>query len=178
MLVIAACFALPAVASAQFPAPSLGATVKVGLANGQKFEGELLAVSADSLWVRQGMQAIAAPLKGINTLAVLRGNKSGTGRGFGKMAIFGAISGAVMTAACSSVSDGCEVVFAMSMATSLFVGVLSTASWESRKYDHLYKDEVARAGIWSRFPQGWPTGVTAADVTQLPPKAGKDNERR
>jgi hypothetical protein len=127
-------------------------------ASSRAVKGELIAVGADSLWLRQDDGVRAMALGDLDRVQVRH-----HGFTFGKSmliaAIGGLVTGAAMTAACSSVSDGCGGVFVGMMGSWLVVGAIAGAASSGSAYRSLEPPSYEALQPYARYPQGLPPGV-------------------
>lgn len=144
-------------AMAQRESGPLGATVRLSMSTGGSQSGELLAARRDSLWLlkHQLIHGIALP-------DVSRVNVRGKGIGRGGILLWtvigGGVTGGALTAACSSVAEGCGGVFAGTMLAWAIVGGVAAVLTQS---PHRWVDASPEAlAPYSRFPQGLPPQFT------------------
>jgi len=121
-------------------------------------KGELVAVGPDSLWIRSDHQVTAMALGDLDRVRVQQHGFT-FGHAMLIAAVGGLVTGAAMTAACSSVSDGCGGVFVGMMASWLAVGAIAGASSSGSAYRNLepMTDQMLRQ--YARYPQGVPPGI-------------------
>ena len=122
-------------------------------------KGELIAVGADSLWIRQDDGVRSMALGDLERVRVRH-----HGFTFGKAMLIagigGLVTGAAMTAACSSIEDGCGVVFVGMMGSWLAVGAIAGAASSGSAYRSLEPLSYEALQPYARYPQGLPPGVT------------------
>lgn len=135
----------------------------------ESLNGELLAVGEDTLWVavEEGLQH--AILSRVSEARIDRGGK-GMRHGLHRGVVFGLVTGAAMTAACSSVEDGegCGGVFVMSTVISTVFGALAGATNESRRFLRVERPTAPTLVPWARYPQGLPTMIRESGRIPIP----------
>jgi hypothetical protein len=141
----------PALAQKQ-PGP-LGSTARFIMHDGAGLSGELLAAQRDSAWLLQAGVVHALPLHNVFQVQL-------RGRGMDSKGILlwtligGAVTGAALTGACSSVSDGCGGVFVATIGAWGLVGGIAAAITKS---PHRWVDPRPEVlAPYARFPQGLP----------------------
>ena len=120
-------------------------------------EGELIAASADSLWLLLPRELVAVPREAVLDVRVDR-KTFGAGRAFGWAAIGALVSGVALTAACNSVEDAsCGGVFPATALLWALVGGAAAPSISGARWETIdaWRDLPPHA----RFPQGLPSGV-------------------
>lgn len=133
-----------------------GRTAEVRV-DGRSVKGELLAVSADSLWLLTGPTVRAVLLAPLRSVRVIRHSVSGS-----KVALWGAlgalVTGVGLTGACSSVANAeCGGVLpGMILGWGVWTGLFGTALAQSSRED-LPPAQPSLSG-YARFPQGLPAG--------------------
>ena len=134
--------------------------------------GELLAVSADSLWVleQSGSGAhTALPLSGLSRVRVQRG--PGLTNFVARGVAFGIASGLGMYVACTTIGEGCGSVFIFSAAVptmlSLFAGASVTAGRE-RSFTTRASFTADSLAPYARWPQGRPLSHQSTSTPDLP----------
>lgn len=163
LVVLAGCLPM-----ASRPVP-FGAQVSV-YAAGDTARGELLAVSADSMWIAEGKASrpvqTALPMSGIRRVVVQRG------AGWEKFAMrgvaFGFISGLGMYAACSSVTEGCGSIMAFSIAVPTILSLFAGASVSAGRELNLTTFTAETLAPFARWPQGRPVSRQSASPPDLP----------
>ena len=139
----------------------LGAPVALRVGNDQTIRGELLAVSAESIWVKSPAAATTPRVVALATVSRVRVDRDGTGSpGLRFGLIFGAISGVVMEGACSSVDGnscgGSVLIFSLVM--SLLLGWAVDAGSDMRNALVIVSPTPEALQPYARFPQGLPAG--------------------
>lgn len=127
-------------------------------------QGELIAASADSVWVLQGAALRSVPLESVKRVEFRRFD-SGASTAWTWGLVAGVLSAGALYAACSSVEDtsGCGILFPVILAPwVLWAGVGAASLDGSSREDLPATADALRA--YSRFPQGLPAG---ADGTTL-----------
>jgi hypothetical protein len=138
-------------------------------------KGELIAVGADSLWVRQDNVVQSMALGDLERVRV-RNHGFTFGKAMLIAAIGGLVTGAGMTAACSSIeSDGCGGVFLSMMGSWLVVGAIAGAASSGSAYRSLEPLSYETLQPYARYPQGLPQGV-GYDAAGLPDADADGNE--
>ena len=136
-------------------------------ASSRAVKGELIAVGADSLWLRQGDGVRAMALGDLDRVQVRH-----HGFTFGKAMLIagigGLVTGAAMTAACSSIEDNCGVVFVGMMGSWLAVGAIAGAASSGSAYRSLEPLTYEALQPYARYPQGLPPGVTYDGTSTAP----------
>jgi hypothetical protein len=132
--------------------------LRLNAASARAVNGELIAVRADSLWIRQddGVRSMAL---GDLDRAQVRHHGFTFGKAMLIAAIGGLVTGGAMTAACSSVSDGCGSVFVGMMGSWLVVGAVAGAASSGSAYRSLEPLSYEALQPYARYPQGLPPGV-------------------
>lgn len=150
------------------PVPN-GATLRV-YARGDTARGELLAVSAESLWVATraagavGMTGLR--LADVHRVVVQRGG--GVGASAVRGVAFGIVSGMGMYAACASVSEGCEGIFAFSVAVPTVLALLAGASMSIGRELEIKAPSPEALARFARWPQGMPLNRRSTSPPGLP----------
>ena len=157
------------VAGCALPSPRISPTGRSATVHTrtERVHGELIAVSPDTLWVLTRPGGVITPLsaQSIARLDVKRHAMGGT-RTMQIMAVMGATTGTLLTAACSQVDDtSCGTVLPGALLTYLALGALfgvvnSQSAW--MKYTPA---QFMLAQPYTRFPQGLP------DTVRLSPRA-------
>lgn len=137
--------------------------------------GELVAVGADSLWIRQddGVRSMAlGDLDGVR----VRHHGFTFGKAMLIATIGGLVTGAAMTAACSSIdgSDSCGGVFIGMMGSWLAIGAIAGAASSSSAYRSLEPVSYQALQPYARYPQGLPPGVTYDGAPTIPASAAPE----
>ncbi len=147
----------PGVALAQHQPPPLGSTVRLTMSGGGRLSGELLAAQRDSAWLLEAGVIRAISLHDVYGVQV-RGRGMDSGRILLWTLIGGTVTGAALTAACSSVRDGCGGVFVGTMLSWGLVGGIAAGITRS---PHRGVDPRGEAlAPYARFPQGLPPQFT------------------
>ncbi|MDH4043090.1 MAG: hypothetical protein OEY20_09370 [Gemmatimonadota bacterium] len=141
------------------PGSPFGADVvlkpRKGRAAGPTIQGELIAVSPDSLWLLQSSTTIAVPLAEVGGVQMRRFH-SGASAALIWGLVGGLVSGGLLTAACATVEDAsCGGVMAFSLITWGLWGGIGAATLGSSSTRTLPPSEGALRG-YARFPQGLP----------------------
>lgn len=153
---------------AQEPAPGgypgsivRGRSVKVERGSSGPLRGELLSVSADSLWVltRPPWEISSVSLDRVRTVRVRRG--SGMGKALVWSLVGAAVTGTALTAACSSVEEatGCGVVFPLVALGWGVVGGWAGAAMAGASQVKVVIPDVDVLRPYARYPQGPPPDV-------------------
>jgi hypothetical protein len=131
----------------------IGSTARLIMHDGARLSGELLAAQRDSTWVLHAGVIHAVPLHDVVQVQ-LRG-RSMDSRGILLWTLIGgAVTGAALTGACSSVSDGCGGVFVATIGAWGLVGGIAAAITKS---PHRWVDPQSEVlASYARFPQGLP----------------------
>lgn len=137
--------------------PILGYRVVLEADDGGRTTGELIAVSLDSLWLLRDDALTVFPLAGMKQVNI-RESSFGAGKALLWSLVVGAVSGAALTAACSSVADDCGGVFLGVMLTWTFIGGIAALAVEPSRYTELPAPGADQLRPYSRFPQGVPQG--------------------
>lgn len=133
--------------------------------------GELLAVSAESVWVQAPKPAAYRPqafaLGQLDRVLVSRG--SGLRQRVVRGAVFGLVSGFALNAACRSVTTGCGAELAMSVAMSSMLGLV--AGWDTQRIRVLELEPPLSESlrVFARWPQGLPPRMREAPADSAPP---------
>jgi hypothetical protein len=157
---VALVVALQGCVIARQSASPLGSSVKAtGKANGPTVAGELIAITADTLWVltRQQVQ-VSVPLASLHRVAVRRG-KVGVGATMGYSVALGLATGAALTASCSQVANECGEILPGILLTTVFVGALAALSVESSANLSIPARRWEELRPYARFPQGLPDSL-------------------
>jgi hypothetical protein len=153
ILVAAGTILGPHPALAQQQRGPIGSTVRFTMVSGARLSGELLAAQRDSAWLLSGEATRAISLDDVSMAQV-------RGRGMDSRGILlwtligGVVTGVALTAACSSVADGCGPVFVATTGAWGVVGGIAAAITES---PHRWVDPESEVLTpYARFPQGLP----------------------
>lgn len=132
-----------------------------------RLHGELIAVSLDSLWLLRDSTLVAIPTRDMIRVEVKR-RPMGGGQIMLWGLIGGAVSGAALTAACASYTDGCGSVLPAVMLTwTLWSGIwaaVSGSAYQNYPVEHLQTNLPA----FARFPQGLPDGFHLGQPRSVP----------
>jgi hypothetical protein len=130
--------------------------------------GELIAVSAESLWLAQDSGVVSVPWSRVERVQVRRSTLS-VGHAMGYSVVLGLVTGGALGAACSQVEDAsCGGVLPVALGGSLFFGALSAISIESSAVQTLRAARWEELRRYARFPQGLPDGLPRRSVAALP----------
>lgn len=144
----------------------LGRTVTVEPdGDGHKVKGELLVVGPERLWVRQSDHVAEVSLPAVRKVKVKR--HSWDARRAGTWSLIGGLAtGGALTGACAAADgDSCGGVFLITLGAWLLFGLLAAPLMESSSRVELPRPTEDELRPFARFPQGWPEGVAAADLT-------------
>ena len=118
--------------------------------------GELIAVSADSVWVLAHLGLLTVPLAQVDAVRVTRHGFT-AGKALLWSAVAGTISGLALAAACGAADEGdCAGVFPSVLLTWGIVGGISAATVSGSARLRLGRTEWERLRPYARFPQGIP----------------------
>ena len=121
--------------------------------------GELIAVSAESLWVLGDTGLGALPLGAVDRVSVRRHNFT-AGRALAWALVGAAVTGGALSAACSSVEGAeCGRVFPGVALSWVFWGGLAAASADASSKLRIDAARWDSLRAYARFPQGIPAGV-------------------
>lgn len=156
MTAMLATLVLPVRVQAQALQPILGSRVDVRMRTGGRIRGELLAATVDTVWVLGENGVVPLPLSAVRQVRIpySGGVSASTVLKWG--AVAGIVTGAALTAACSSVADGCGSVFSATLVTwSVITGIsaLLAGRGSAAKIGPL---GFGRLPAYARFPQGVP----------------------
>lgn len=157
MTAMLATLALPVRVQAQALQPILGSRVDVRMRTGGRIRGELLAATVDTVWVLGENGVVPLPLSAVRQVRIpySGGVSASTVLKWG--AVAGIVTGAALTAACSTVPDArCGTVFAGTLVTwSVITGIsaLLAGRGSAAKIGPL---GFGRLPTYARFPQGVP----------------------
>ncbi len=147
--------------------------LRLNVASARSVKGELIAVRADSLWIRQDAGVRSMALGDLDRVRVRH-----HGFTFGKAmliaAIGGLVTGGAMTAACSSVSDDCGGVFVDMMVPWLAIGAIAGAASSGSAYRSLEPLSYEALQPYARYPQGLPPGVPYDSQPTTPAPSGQE----
>lgn len=132
-------------------------------------EGELVAVSADSLWLARDAEIVSVPWSQIERVQFRRSGLTG-GKVMAYSTLLGVVTGGALVAACSQVEGTeCAPVFPTVLALSLLLGGLSAISIESSAKQTVSAGRWETLGRYARFPQGLPDSLPRRGPAALPP---------
>ena len=132
----------------------------------EKLAGELMAVSADTLWVgvAQDSEIVSIPLAQVRRVEVRR-HKLGAGKAMTYSVILGLATGGALSAACASVEGAdCGGVLPGVFVSWMFWGGLSVISLESSAKIGVSAGDWERLRPYARFPQGLPDSLPRRGV--------------
>ena len=143
----------------------LGSTVRLKPFAGRRVpveEGELIATSRDSLWLLLPGRLVSVPRGAVLRIRVNR-KKMGAGLAWAWAGIGAVVTGAALTAACSTVTDSCGAVFLTTAALWALVGAAAAPSIAGARWENIdaWRDLLPH----TRFPQGLPPGVDFQRLT-------------
>lgn len=127
-------------------------------------EGELIAATADSVWVLQSATLRSVPLESIRRVEFTR-FESGASTAWTWGLVAGVLSAGALYAACSSVegTDNCGILFPVVMAPWVIFAGVGAASLSGSSVEDLPATADALRP-YSRFPQGLPPGMDGATL--------------
>ena len=146
--------------SALQPLSPLGRDVKVARMEGRvTYTGELLAVSADSLWITQPSDNVGIPLGEVRRVYVKIGHLTwGDGVAYG--AGVGLAAGVALMSACYEAEGmGCEAVLPVVAASGLLWGAIAGLSYEASSHRRFTRQQWQALRAYARFPHGLPDSV-------------------
>lgn len=132
---------------------AFGSRVRLERRDGSRVSGELLAAARDSVWLLDRDEMIVVPLVLVQSAQVRRPGIDATGILVWAV-VGGLLTGGALTAACSTVAEGCGAVFTATMVSWGLVGGLAAAITRS-PHRRLALD-VPAFTPYARFPQGLP----------------------
>ena len=143
----------------------LGSTVRLKPFAGRRVpleEGELIATSRDSLWLLLPGRLVSVPRGAVLRVRVNR-KKMGAGLAWAWAGIGALVTGAALTAACSTVTEDCSGVFIGTGILWALVGAVAAPSIAGARWENIdvWEDLPAH----TRFPQGLPPGVDYQRLT-------------
>jgi hypothetical protein len=126
--------------------------------------GELIAASADSVWVLDNTALRGVPLASVQQVDIRRFN-SGASTAWTWAIAGGLVSAGALTAACSSVEDtsGCGIILPLMMVPWLAWGWGGAASLGGSSRRSL-RPAASVLRAYSRFPQGLPPDLDIATL--------------
>ncbi len=156
MTAMLAALALPVRIQAQALQPILGSRVDVRMRTGLGIRGELLAATVDTVWVLGENSVVPLPLSAVRQVRIpySGGVSASTVLTWG--AIVGVGTGLLLTAACSSVAEGCEGVFVANLLTWSIISGISAALAGRGSAAEIGPLGFGRLPAYARFPQGVP----------------------
>ena len=156
MTAMLAALALPVSVQAQALQPILGSRVDVRMRTGRGIRGELLAATVDTVWVLGENGVVPLPLSAVRQVRIpySGGVSASTVLTWG--AIVGVGTGLLLTAACSSVADGCGGVFVANLFTWSIITGISAALAGRGSAAKIGPPRFGRLPAYARFPQGIP----------------------
>ena len=159
LAVVAWAAVLSGCSSALQPLSPLGRDVKVARVRGAVVDaGELLAVSADSVWIAQPSGNVSIPLGEVRRVDVKVGHlRSGDAVAYG--AGVGLAAGIAMLSACSQVADECGGVLPAFAVSGLIWGALAGLSFDASSHKRFSRQQWDALRAYARFPQGLPADV-------------------
>ena len=170
-----AALALALTGCATVQVPVLGRPVEIqtlSAGKDNKVKGELLALGSEQLWILEAARAREVPLSEIGQVRVRLHGLDGK-RTLTWAAVGAVVSGAALTAACSSVEDtSCGGVFFASVIPWALVGGLSARSLEASSRVLIRAPDLSALRPYARYPQGLPEGLDPATLvrkTKTPP---------
>ncbi len=133
----------------------------------RSLNGELLAITTDSVWVlnrKGGVTAIA--IGSVSSGWVQRHNYTAS-KGFKLGMLVGIGSGVLLQLSCNSVDGGdCGGVAPAVIAVSALITGLSTISLSNSSKLRIKSASAEALGPFARFPQGPPPGVNLRDIAR------------
>jgi hypothetical protein len=152
--------ALPGCVVARQTASPLGGSVRATRqTSGPSIAGELIAVTADSLWVLTPQQVpVSVPLAALHSVSVRRG-KVGFGTTMGYSVALGLVTGGALALSCSQVADECGGVLPGVLLITVVVGALASVSLESSATLSIPARRWEELRPYARFPQGMPDSL-------------------
>lgn len=180
LAVVIAAVALQGCVVARQAVSPLGRTVRVTLPQADQTElaGELMAVSAESLWMFRDSEIVSVPLVEVRLVQVWRAERLG-GKAMGYSAIVGLVTGGALTAACSQVEGAsCGGVLPVVFASWMLWGGLSASSVESSAKFRVGAGDWERLRPYARFPQGLPDNLPRRGFMPTPDRRGPAHRRR
>jgi hypothetical protein len=134
-----------------------------------RVSGELLAVSAESLWVALRHENVSVPFDQVERVYVRRSNL-GAGQALGYSVMMGLVTGGALAAACGQVDDAaCGAVLPVAVLSWLAWGALSGMSLEAGAFTGVPAAEWEQLRPYARFPQGLPESVPRRAVAGARP---------
>jgi len=138
--------------------PILGYRVVLERDDGERTTGELIAVSLDSLWLLRDDALTVFSIADIEQVNV-RQSTFGAKNALLWSLVAGTLSGAALTAACSSIEgNDCSGLFPIVLLSWVLIGGIAAASVEPARYAEFPEPQADVLRPYSRFPQGLPEG--------------------
>lgn len=133
-----------------------GAPVALNFVSGPTQRGELLAVSVDSLWIRDDSLIGAVALPALVRVTIDR-QRYGAKHGLLRGASFGFVSGIALYVACRTAEEAsdCGGIVLVSTILGSLVGVLAVPSLDNLRF-LVVPPTVETLAPWARYPQGMP----------------------
>jgi hypothetical protein len=130
--------------------------------------GELVAVSAESLWLARDSGVVSVPWSRVERVQVRR-STLGAGHAIAYSVVLGLVTGGALVAACSQVEGAsCGGVLTGALAGWLLLGGLSAISIESSATQTLGAARWEELRRYARFPQGLPDGLPRRTLAAVP----------
>lgn len=128
-----------------------------------RLEGELVAISADTLWIISRRDSLLRAVRMDSLLRVdVQRHPFGARKTFKVAGYIGLGTGLLLTLACSQVEDAsCGVVIPVITGVALIPGALFALINYESSWIHLDRPELSRARPYARFPQGLPDTLRA-----------------
>lgn len=141
--------------------PILGYRVVLKADDGARANGELIAVTQDSLWLLRDDALTVFALARMKQVDIQE-SSFGPGKALLYSLAVGAISGALLTAACSSVEGAdCDGVLPGMVIGWTIIGGIGALAVGPSRYSELVAPGADQLRPYSRFPQGMPDGFTS-----------------
>ena len=142
-----------------------GFRVTVGVIRDRPLQGELLTVDGDSIWVLTGGAPVGVALADIERVKIKKHGLGPTQAMLWSL-VGGAVTGGLLTAACSSFdgTEGCGNAFVGAMLGWLIIGGISAATLGDVNVDFDAPVSALELRRYARYPQGRPV----VGITQLP----------
>ena len=122
--------------------------------------GELMAVSADSVWLAPDSGIVGIPWTGVERVHVRISRVKGS-HGFAYSAILGAVTGGALFVACLQEGDSCGGILPASVLWWMLWGGISAPSIDASARPGFTVENWELLRGYARFPQGLPAGVTS-----------------
>ena len=145
--------------SALQPLSPLGRDVRVSRKGGSVDGGELLAVSADSVWIAMRSGNVSVPLEEVRRVNVKVGRLT-----WSDGAVYGAgvglAAGVALLSACSQVEGAeCGGVLPAFLVSGFLWGAIAGLSYEASSHRRFTRQQWESLRAYARFPQGLPADV-------------------